>query len=600
MCGIAGFVDKKDQLSSTAKERLIKEMTGVIEHRGRDDDGFLIEGKVGLGHVRLSIIDLSKQGHQPFLDEERENFLSYNGEVYNYKELNSVLGSKYKFRTSCDTETLLNSYKAWGSDCLKNLRGMFAFSIFDKLNNLIFLGGDRFSIKPLYYINNEDWFAWSSEIKSLLLLPGFIPVLAENKLPEYFLFRSVAGEDTLIGSIKRLLPAQKIFYFIDKQEIKKEYYWSSPPLDTKRDVSDSELEVDLLKKINDSVDDHLVSDVPVGFQLSGGVDSSLITFLAKKKCDPSKEVHSFSIGLADEGWNEFAYSRQAAQLCNTIHHEIVFTEDEFCDNLPAAIYHYDEPVNHPHTVPIYLLSKFARNYVKVLLSGEGCDEVFGGYRRYLSLQEGKNLSDRDLILSSSFGKQADIDSILNFDSGDDFSYREKILHNVLNENLSRKISWLDLKTYLPPLLLRQDKMGMAANLEGRIPFLDHRLVEFGFSLPPELKFFNGETKILVKKVASKFLPHELVYRPKCGFGLPIKEWLKHKDGLGRFLSMFTAPITPRSFFNYASITRLINEHVSGAVDHTEILWTLINLEIWLRIFFDKTSPGNMLFSLDRG
>lgn len=598
MCGIVGFIDKKNKLSFSEREKLLQKMIQVIEHRGREKRGFFIDGKVALGHTRLSIIDLSDRGAQPFVNKEKNLILSFNGEIYNYKELDAHLRKKYKYKTTCDTETLFYSYQEWGEGCLSRLRGMFAFSFFDKEKDTVFLAGDRFSIKPLYYLDNDDWFAWCSEAKSLLLLPGIRISLRQDKLSEYFLFRSVAGEDTLFGEIKRLLPAQSLIYHNDIGKLNRKYYWGFPvPSVSNSKKTETDYEEEFLCKIKESVAEHLISDAPLGFQLSGGVDSSLVTYLAKKMSSAEKYIHSFSIGLADAGWNEFVFSRQAAVLCGTTHHELVFTEKEFCENLPILTYHLDEPINHPHTVPIYLLSKFARGYVKVLLSGEGCDEVFGGYHRYLTLPEDKLPEDQTLIILSSFGKEIETEMVLNTELNSNFDYRKEVLRDVRSESMVRKISWLDLKTYLPPLLLRQDKMGMAANLEGRVPFLDYRLVEFGLSLPDKLKFFDGQTKILVKKVAEKFLPNDLVYRPKCGFGLPIGKWLKNTDGLGRFLNMFLHPQYCRSFLNYDSICQLAKEHISGREDHTGILWMLINLEIWLKIFFDKDDPKKIWNSL---
>lgn len=585
MCGIVGFLDKKNKLSSTQKQALIEGMVQAIDHRGRDDRGSYIKNNVAVGQTRLSIIDLSPNGAQPFFNQDKTVILSYNGEIYNYQAVNQVLAKKkYVLKSNCDTETLLYAFMDEGVACLKQLNGMFAFSLYDEKSATITLAVDRFSIKPLYYIDTPDWFAWSSEVKSLLLLPGFKAELNEKKLSEYFLFRQVSGAETLFNNIQRVLPAQVITCDLKAGKLSKDRYWKLE----KKDFGQINFEDVLLEKLEHSVSSHLLADVPVGVQLSGGVDSSLVVALASRH---KKDLNTYSIGLADQKWNEFEYSRLVAKKYNTVHHELVFTEDDFCRELPTLTYFHDEPIGHSHSVPMYLLAKEARKDVKVLLSGEGADEVFFGYKRYLNLYQ-QPPNTEGVVFSNAIGKIDLMEKVFSPSHSPvaTLNYRQNILSAVSDLSWVDQISYYDLQTYLPPLLLRQDKMGMAANLENRVPFLDYQLVEFGFSLPEIYKINNKENKILLKKVASRFLPEQLIYRRKCGFAQPLRAWLKNEEGFGAYLRFFSKQNERRTFLNYDFIRNLIAEHSTDIADHTEILWTLIGLELWLRIFIDGIKP----------
>ena len=329
--------------------------------------------------------------------------------------------------------------------------------------------------------------------------------------------------------------------------------------------------------------DNLLSDVPVGFQLSGGVDSSLISAIAKEKMKQN-EIHSFSIGMKDDNWNEFKYSDLVAKQIGTIHHKITFSQKDFCELLPTATYQLDEPVSYPNTIPMMMLAKEARKYVKVLLSGEGADEIFGGYRRYQKLLNSE-LTPDDVLFSNSFMSRDFIRELFNINDCD-LSERENIVSENISNSDDKKLSLYDIKTFLPSLLLRQDKMGMFSNLENRFPFLNTDIVDQAFKLQSSQRVNEDGTKIFLKEFASQYLPDEIVYRKKCGFGLPIRDWLRDKDGLGKYLEMFIDTRKKRDFYNYKNISFFIEEHRDNIKDNSEILWILISLEVWLRIFID--------------
>lgn len=577
MCGVAGFVDKNDELSPAGKVRIIDSMLACMEHRGRDGVGSYIKDKVVFGHVRLSIIDVSQAASQPFLVEDLA--LSYNGEIYNYQELDQSLRKKYSYRTKCDTETLIHAYQEWGMEMLKKLKGMFAFSIHDVKGQKIILAVDYFSIKPLYYVETESFFAWASEAKALLELPNFQPVVNIAGLPEYLIYRQFGGEKTPWGEIKRLLPAHALIYDLSNDTAEIVEYWT----ESEETAPDPVSKEDILESAGRAVQRHLVSDVDVGLQLSGGVDSSFVAALASN-IHPLRKFHTFSIGLKDEGWNEFEYSRIVAQKIGSTHHELVFSEEDFCRVLPMVIYHHDEPLHHPHTVPIYLLSLEARKYVKVLLSGEGADELFGGYRRYLKLADGQISLEVQLALSA-FNDRKDIQQVFPGLPVPDLEYRKSLLDENHNSNQVEKVLALDRKTYLQSLLIRQDKMGMAANLENRVPFLDQEMVRLALNLSEESKVTTNNTKVMFKDAARLVLPDDIVDRKKCGFGLPIKDWLKHPAGLGRYLSLLREEDSfVRSLSDSHILDSLVNSHIEGSGDYTEILWVAVNLELWHRIF----------------
>lgn len=587
MCGIAGFVDKKGNCSLEEKHALLEKMLETIKHRGPDGSGVLVEEWGGMVHARLSILDLSDAASQPMSNQSKTLTISFNGEIYNHNEVRKQLPASYAFRTHSDTETLLYAYEAWREKCLAQLKGMFAFSVLNKSQRSIFLAVDRFGIKPLYYLDTSDWFAWSSEIKSLFALPGVSRELNTSALGEHLLFRSIAGEETLFRSICKVLPAEALTYSLTTGSFHKETYWHAeeePFSFGERDHA--EVVRDRLKK---SVREHMLADVPIGIQLSGGLDSSLVGSLVKQNMRGEDEMHSFSIGLSDNTWNEFPYARLVAERLGTSHHEILFTEEDFCAALPIATYHYDEPINHPHSIPMMLLAEEASKHVKILTSGEGADEAFGGYLRYAKLLASDALTDDKILESNAFVSEEDV-HVIAPSITPDLSYRRAFLARLQGKERHYRIALYDLATYLTPLLLRQDKMGMKSGLENRVPFLDHELVISALHLPIEERMQAGEGKILLKKIASEFLPEEIVNRKKVGFGQPLAEWFRNPRGLGAYLSFLREPAKPRDFLDYEAISRIIDEHVREGKDHAELLWVLINLELWMRIFVDEVPP----------
>ena len=588
MCGVAGFFDKKRALDGLRRRQLIERMIERIEHRGRDGRGFYADERVALGHVRLSILDTTERGAQPFYSDDLLQVLSYNGEIYNFREINNSLLRERQMHSACDTETLLCTWQIEGEEALKRFKGMFAFSLYDAKNATIVLAVDRFGIKPLYYVDTPDWFAWASEAKALLALPGVRAKPREDAFSEYFVFRQISGGATLFEGIKKLEPAELLRYDLGAQRFATRRFWDI----RNETIRPSEKPQDeLLGLLRGSVREHLVSDATVGAQLSGGVDSSLVTALASKE---KKGLHTFSIGLADEGWNEFRFSRKVAESCGTTHHEILFSEEDFCDLLPELTYYNDEPISHSHSIPMFLLAKEARSFGKVLLSGEGADEVFFGYTRYVRLARLPKPTDEDILFINAFMRPRDARRILSrFESECATERRRALLVETRDIHWTQRVSHYEFLTYLPSLLLRQDKMGMAANLENRVPFLDHQLAAFGFFLTPRYKISTQDAKLLLKEIAGAMLPREGVYRPKVGFGLPIGEWLRNPHGLGRYLHLLREG--RRAFLNHAAVEALIEEHLRGE-DRTEQLWMLITLELWTRIFIDgenaKTLSGD--------
>jgi asparagine synthase (glutamine-hydrolysing) len=589
MCGIAGFVDKRNLYSTGEKRQLAAVMLASIKHRGPDGEGIHIEKNVALAQARLSIVDVSSAGLQPMWNEDKTCAITVNGEVYNHPSLRSVFEKKYTFRSRSDSETLLYSYVEWKERCLEKIKGMYAFSILDIPQNKLFFGVDRFSMKPLYYVDTPDWFAWSSEVKALLQLPGVKALVNENVIGEQLMFRSVAGRETLFNGIYKMTPGEAMSFSLSSNTRTSYVYWSPTYTGNVPEPGDIER---LLKK---SVQEHLLSDVPLGVQLSGGLDSSLISALVREVKQDTKELHSFSIGLSQAEWNEFPYSRQASSELSTTHHELLFSEQDFCDALPLATYHHDEPINHSHSIPMMFLAREAKRNVTVLLSGEGADEIFSGYLRYLPLLKNKSVSQRDLLFSNAFSSEEKVRAVAP-DTKLLLTNRTAYLDEVKNSPVFFQIAYYDVKTYLTTLLVRQDKMGMRFGLENRVPFLDHELVDATLQLPLEKRIYDEQLKSELKAIAEAYLPQEIIFRKKVGFGQPLAEWFRNPSGLGRYLDWFKETSTRKSL-DYGAIQRLISQHVSGEVNHVDILWPLVNLELWARIFIDGRSSDDIASSL---
>ncbi len=613
MCGICGIVNyKKD--ADTTKQLLFK-MRDIMQHRGPDGSGFYMDRQVALGHRRLSIIDLSG-GSQPMTNEDSSVWIIYNGEIYNFQELRDDLISKgHQFKTRSDTEVLLHLYEEYQEGLVKHLNGMFAFAVWDKKSRKLLIVRDRLGVKPIYYMLDRETFIFASEIKSILKYLPEVPSINEPILAEYFSFRFPSGENTFFSGIKNLLPGHYLWW--ENGNIKINKYWDVEYESNDEEKSDAYYIDALDELLADAISLRLISDVPLGTFNSGGVDSSLISSYVAKMTDFG--LNTFSVGFDNKDYDERKYAHIVAKQYHTSHHDLVIDMQEYMNLLPKIIWHHDEPLNHAHSIQIFKISQLAKEYVTVVLTGEGSDELFAGYPRYNLLAFSrlgslmsikllveaiaKILGNRKLRILSRFINYDKDESLVRnsefvpleyvsplFNNGyfkKTLDRRYEILNSVSNScSKLNRLLYLEQKTYLVSLLNRQDKMSMAASIESRVPFLDYRLVEFSFKVPERLKMSHLENKIIIKLLALKYLPRQIVFRKKSGFGVPISEWLRDAQGLRVYLDLVREKDSiTQTYFNPKLLSVIISEHQKRKVDHGEFLWALINFELWYRIFY---------------
>lgn len=625
MCGIAGFITNSDRHGEERRSRL-DAMCRVITHRGPDEQGTAIEGHAAMGMRRLSIIDL-KTGQQPIYNTDRSKLIVFNGEVYNYRELKKDLERRgYRFRTNSDTETIIHAYDEFGPDCLKLLRGMFAIAIWDDVEKSLFLARDRVGKKPLFYtLTAGGELVFGSEIKVLLEHGGVSREIDHAALDAYLTFGYVPEELCIFKSVKKLGPGH--FLIFKNGEIKTERYWDFDYSNNYLAESEDQIAVELLEKLRDAVEVRLISEVPLGAFLSGGVDSSAVVGLMSQISD--QPVKTFSIGFNEDSFNELKFARIAARHFKTDHHEFVLTPD-FVEVVDDIVWHFDEPFADPSALPTYIVSKLARDFVTVVLSGDGGDELFGGYSRYVT-DRGRSglgrLPERirrnvlrplsEALPHGTHGKNylynisldvagRYIDSISHFngprkghlysrefyaslngslDAGEKL-YRQ-IGKSVVSSDALEKLLYLDGRTYLPgDILTKVDRMSMASSLEARSPLLDHKLIEYVARIPSSLKIKGRETKYIFKKAIEGFVPREILNREKQGFGVPIGDWinLQLKERITSELSEKRS--MDRGYFDPKYMCVLLDEHGRGRRDHSYALWTLWMLELWHRRYID--------------
>ena len=618
MCGICGIVFDNPNIS--IDPNIILAMRDIMNHRGPDEFGSYSDESAHLGHRRLSIIDLTG-GKQPMCNEDGSLWITYNGEVYNHHEHRSTLTNKgHVIKTHSDTEILLHLYEEMGEEMLHCLNGMFAFAIWDKRNKRLFVARDRLGIKPIYYARIKGAFLFASEIKALLA-SGMIQIQPNfDIIREYLVFRYVAGPQTFFKNIYQLMPGQTLTLEKGREIIRT--YWKpfSPLID--KDMPIINIEKTLRELIIDSVQKRLMSDVPLGTFCSGGVDSSLISALAQRE-KKNSPLHTFSIGFSDNSYDESKYAQIVSGHIGSNHHLLMTGEKEFVDNLEKAIYLHDEPLNHPNSVHIYLISKIAKEFVTVVLTGEGADELFGGYPRYLMFKasdvirkipiinrivpvmfesldgiklkrfaESIKYNDVDRAINNSYFTHRDLVSTLIGNQNGIGSFRESTYNDALNNGATRDqaLLLLDQQTYLTSILIRQDKLSMGASVESRVPFLDYRIVEFANSLPFDYKIKNINLKYLIKNISLLYLPKNIIYRKKIGFGVPLDSWFRNKYGLGNILrKLIEMDNDSNRLYDMNILKKLINEHEKCQKDHSEILWTILNLGLWWKMYVKSVS-----------
>ncbi|HEY0376140.1 MAG TPA: asparagine synthase (glutamine-hydrolyzing) [Pyrinomonadaceae bacterium] len=629
MCGIAGFVNFERAAGGAAsaeRAALLDRMCRVIAHRGPDDQGVMVSGPVALGMRRLSIIDLAG-GRQPIHNEDGSVSVVFNGEVYNYRDLQRELEARgHKFQTNSDTETIAHAYEEYGARCVEHLRGMFAFAVWDERRRTLFVARDRVGKKPLYYTRTpQGTFVFGSELKSLLQHPQVGRELDPEALDAYFTFGYVPDPLSIFRDVKKLPPGHHLTLAGDRLTV--EQYWDftydAPAPASAREEDYLE---ELRALLAESVRLRLVADVPLGAFLSGGVDSSAVVGLMSRQM--SQPVKTFSIGFHEDSFNELKYARAAAKRFGTDHHEFIVTP-EICDVVDELAWHFDEPFADSSAIPTYVVSKLAREHVTVVLSGDGGDELFAGYTRYVTDQRRSAFARlprvvREQMLQpltrrlphGAWGRnylgQVALDPLERYhDAVSVFTRLGKLslFTPEFNETLRRTertletfeahaarvrtgepldaLLYIDSKTYLPgDILTKVDRMTMAASLEARAPLLDHKLIEFVTRLPARLKMRGAETKRVLKRAVEDFVPPEILNRPKQGFGVPIQQWINNQLR-GRIRETLTSRrARERGHAEPAYVRLLLDEHERNRRDHSTQLWALFMLELWHRIFVD--------------
>jgi asparagine synthase (glutamine-hydrolysing) len=630
MCGICGIFHFGD--GRPAERSLLLDMNQQIAHRGPDDDGTYFDGGVGLAMRRLAIIDL-KTGHQPLSNEDGSIWIVYNGEIYNHAELRErMLARGHTYRTQSDTESIIHLYEEYGRDCVKHLRGMFAFVIWDKRKRVLFGARDRLGIKPFYYRLQDHTFLFGSEIKTILAYAGVAAEFNASVLPEYLAFGYVAGEETFFSGIRKLPPGHTL-ELNETGELDIQRYWDLSAQDDP-DVRPRSYYVKRYRELlEEAVSMHLMSDVPLGVFLSGGLDSSAVAALtARMRTDP---INTFSVGYAEQEYSELPWAQTVSKHIGSQHHEVKVTRQQFFDTLPAVIWHEDEPVCWTSSVALYYVAKLAREQVVVVLTGEGSDETLAGYTRYPwtvwnarmdsvyraltparfrsmvrdGIQSGRlSASLRRKLEHTCVGRDgASWPSFFfdNFYSAFSAAEQSELLSDSMQHaiastytgsmapwerssgKLLKRLLYTDINTYLVELLMKQDQMSMAASLESRVPFLDHVLVEFAASIPSQYATRGLEGKEILKSAVEDVLPHSIIYRKKMGFPTPWSGWLVGQQ-LQEIENLMLEPRTlERNLFRPEALRRIFAEHRSRTRDNSTRIWRLLNLELWLRLFIDR-------------
>ena len=630
MCGICGFYGLNDK-------ELLKRMSHIMTYRGPDDNGFFIDNNIGIANQRLSIIDL-KTGHQPIHNEDESIWITFNGEIYNFKELRAVLEKKgHRFYSNSDTEVIVHAYEEYGNSCVNHFNGMFAFAIWDSNKKQLFLARDRLGIKPLYYIFFDEKFLFASEIKSLLQYEVTSREINYNSLNNFFTFRYVPGEKTILKGINRLLPGHILIY--KNKQIKISKYWDLDfcPTNEKIDYYVNNLR----SLIKDSVKKRLIADVPLGIFLSGGIDSTAILSYANEFSD--KQVKTFNLSFCDWPDNELKHAKLASNFFNTDNDEIIVKPD-IIKKLPEVIWHMDEPVADPTAILNYVLAEKASKSVKVILTGEGADEIFAGYEQYKIMNLAKTYNkivpkfvQKSLIQGlkilpkeTFFMKLSNYLSSINntpksyvellsiFDKSEkEFLYSEDLTRKIgsLDSDLKsvscyfknsydmlNKMLLSDIKTWLPNnMLIKLDMMSMAHSIEARVPFLDHRIVEFSSKIPTKLKLKGLNEKFVLKKSMTKKIPKEILKRKKQRFFVPLDFWFKNNIGYITD-NLFLESEFLRKNFNKRFILKLLdyqkNSSHKTVLKHNQLLklyyprqiWSLITLAMWHKTYIENDPP----------
>ena len=629
MCGICGIYhfDSERKVNKASLDA----MAYSLRHRGPDDEGILLEGQMGLAHKRLSIIDLSPAAHQPMTNEDGRYWIVFNGEIYNYQELRQPLVQNgHKLISNSDTEVILHLYEEEGPACVSKLNGMFVFCIWDRKEKTIFVARDHFGIKPFYYALYDHSLLFGSEIKSLFMYAGFEPELDANGLADYLTFQFCLGEKTLFRGVNKLLPGHYLLIKPDGSYNAHKYWDLDFTVDTYH--TEDYFEHQLLRLLEDAVRLQLRADVPVGAHLSGGLDSSTVAGLASSLL--GTKIHTFSGGFHDGmQYDETRYARLLAGHIRSEHHEVFPTAQDFVDIMPKLIFHMDEPAAGPGLFPQYYVSRLASQNVKVVLGGQGGDEIFGGYTRYLIAYleecirggiESTQEDDRYVVTFDSIlenlpqlqGYQpmlryfwgdglfepSDMRYLRLIDRSHDIrqfvddglvkgenSYSPaEVYRDIFNEghvgSYINRMTRFDLKTLLPALLHVEDRTSMAVSLESRVPLLDHRIAELVASMPPKFKYKGGRSKHIFRKVVKDIVPNEILERKdKMGFPVPLNEW--YREGPVREFvqdTLLGLQARQRGFLKMAQVDTLLNSERSFGRN----IWGLLSLELWMQTFLD--------------
>jgi asparagine synthase (glutamine-hydrolysing) len=606
-------------------------MCRVITHRGPDDEGFYTDGPAGIGMRRLSIVDVAG-GHQPLTNEDGTLWIVFNGEIYNHLALREQLIARgHRYTTHSDTETVIHLFEEYGADCVQHLRGMFAFAIWNRNTKTLFIARDRLGIKPLYYKLTGERLLFGSEIKVVFAHGGVRPEFNRAALPEFLAFGYLSGEESFYNGIRKLLPGHTMTIGPDgRADIRQ--YWdldASKPHESRDEKYYVQSYRELLEG---AVNSHLMSDVPLGVFLSGGVDSSAVAALMTKiRREP---VETFSVGYTEQTYSELPFARTVSEHIHSRHHEVLVSEQDFFRALPHLIWHEDEPIAWPSSISLYFVARLARERVTVVLTGEGADETLAGYTRYAFtlknaamdrayrsvvpgfLRSGlRNQVANSSLLGATLRRKLehtflakDGNSWASFYFDNFFSaFGEAEQNDLLTSEFAReaapstaykhvldywehssgemlqRLLYTDIKTYLVELLMKQDNMSMAASIESRVPFLDHVLVEFATRIPREVQIHGLAGKRILKKAVEDLLPHEILYRPKLGFPTPWSGWLAGPR-LEAIREMLLEPRSlNRRYFRREAIEKLFDEHRAKHRDNYDRIWRLLNLELWHRV-----------------